>query len=148
MSEKFLRKTVRFLGAMESFIQKCHIKNLNKLQQQCPHDYVVEFITSRGFELSERFCMKCFLEENSLVYNHTTNHKYLNKRPVLVIVNDENKSCSNRIKFNRVKDLVRKNSLVGRGNKELLWIVSSACKCPCIAESVEATIKKLSIKIK
>ncbi|KKR09797.1 MAG: hypothetical protein UT37_C0010G0002 [Parcubacteria group bacterium GW2011_GWA2_39_18] len=108
MSEKFLRKTVRFLSAVEFFIQRCRIKNLNKLQKECPHDYVVEFITSKGFELSERFCAHCFLEENSLNYNGVSGHKHLASRPVVSIINSDKNP---RPKFNALKNLVKSTAI-------------------------------------
>ncbi len=126
MAEKLRRTAVRFLGALERFAQKYHLRNLDKLQKRCPHDLVVEFITSESFELSERFCMQCFLEEDSLIHRHLSHHRHLNKRPTVVIIN--NNEQSPRPKFDAVKRFVKNASIDQNNIKEVLDRISDILK--------------------
>jgi hypothetical protein len=128
MPEKPRRKMLGFLGTVENFAQKYRLYNLDKLQKKCSHDLIIEFITSKDFELSERFCMQCFLEENSLIYQHTSNHQRLNKRPAIVIINSEQNPRSQRSIFNAVKNLVKSMSVDQNNIKEVLDKISNILK--------------------
>ena len=125
MAEKPRRTAIRFLSALERFAQKYRLRNLDKLQKRCPHDLVVEFITSKSFELSERFCVQCFLEEDSLIHRHVSHHRHLNKRPTVVIINNEQ---SPRPKFDAVKRFVKNASIDQNNIKEGLDRISDILK--------------------
>ncbi|MEK7120301.1 MAG: hypothetical protein AAB824_02050 [Patescibacteria group bacterium] len=121
MAEKLRRKAVRFLERAELLAQKYRLRNLDKLQKECSHDLIVEFITSGIFEFSERFCVRCFSEEVSLFYNLESRHKRLTKHPMIVIINNEQNP---RPKFDAVKSFVKSVSIDQNNIKEVLDRIS------------------------